>query len=311
MTVPTSGQHKKTVAASLHTLLEAIVDYAGLFPPARLDMPTTVRNYAEYRAGPDAWMLGRIVVPVARLDEFEGHASALLPVEQEAEPWHLSALTAPAGDPGLPADLERIGTFNEAHRDAAAGLAVIEVIELRGQGADVIDQALRTIPDELVAFFELPIGEDPRGLIAALAGSGFGAKVRSGGLTSANFPSNEQLARFLAACAIAPVPFKATAGLHHPVRRYDDSVKTKMHGFLNVFVAACLLCASGLDESELIELLDDESPDAFTFGDDGLGWRGRRATTGDVAEARAHLAISFGSCSFDEPREDLRALHLL
>ncbi len=311
MTVPMSGQRKKTVASSLHVLLEAIVDYAGLFPPARLDMPATVRNYADYRAAADAWMLGRIVVPVARLDEFERDASALLPAGRDAEPWHLSALTAPAGDPGLRGDLERIAAFNEAHRDAAAGLAVIDVIELRGPSAAEIDAALRTIPDALLAFFELPIAEDPRGLVAALAGSGCGAKVRSGGLTPDDFPSCEQLAGFVAACAIAPVPFKATAGLHHPIRRYDESVKTRMHGFLNVFVAACLLCASGLDERELVELLDEESPDAFTFADDGLGWRDRRATADDVAGARANLAISFGSCSFDEPREDLRALGLM
>jgi hypothetical protein len=47
-------------------LMHGIVDYAGLFPPASLDMPKTVANYARYRSGEDRWALGRLVVPLKR-----------------------------------------------------------------------------------------------------------------------------------------------------------------------------------------------------------------------------------------------------
>ena len=55
----------------LRILLRGLIDYAGLFPPASLDMADAVRNYAAYREGEHAWALGRFVVPAARLEEFE------------------------------------------------------------------------------------------------------------------------------------------------------------------------------------------------------------------------------------------------
>ena len=63
----------------LRALLHHVVDYAGLFPPAKLDMQPTVDNYAAALAGADQWMLGRLIVPVKRLDEFEACAAAHLP----------------------------------------------------------------------------------------------------------------------------------------------------------------------------------------------------------------------------------------
>src|SRR5215471_10308407 len=56
---------------SLRILLTHLIDYAGLFPPAALEMPEAQRNYAAYRAGEYSWMLGRFVVPAARLDEVD------------------------------------------------------------------------------------------------------------------------------------------------------------------------------------------------------------------------------------------------
>ncbi len=51
---------------SVQALMDGILDYAGLFPPAKLDMVPTMRNYRDYREGAESWMLGRIVVPVGR-----------------------------------------------------------------------------------------------------------------------------------------------------------------------------------------------------------------------------------------------------
>jgi hypothetical protein len=116
-------------------------------------------------------------------------------------------------------------------------------------------------------------------------------------------PRAEDLAEFLCAAAARRVPFKATAGLHHPVR-------TSMHGFLNVFVGATLAYL-GMDRAALADLLNETDPQALEFQDEGLRWRDWRASTEEVMRARREFAHSFGSCSFEEPVNDLRALGLL
>jgi hypothetical protein len=309
MTVDLTRQREsEAVAGSLRALLSGVVDYAGLFPPAELDMQTTVRNYADHLAGDAAWMLGRLVVPAGRLDELEAHTQGLLPTQEDAEPWPLSAAVSPAGDPKLEADLQRIRAFNEAHASAAEGLATIRTIELRADAADAIEGALNRMPDELFPFFELPAEPDPRGMMAALAGSDAGAKVRTGGQT---VPRPQELARFITACAAAGLPFKATAGLYHPLRRPSQAAGAEEFGFLNVLVAAVLADKAHLGEEELARVLVAESPDSLAFDDEALGWGGHRVATGAVEEARMKFAVSFGSCSFTEPLEDLRAMKLL
>ncbi len=301
------GQSPSSVVA----LMSNLIDYAGLFPPAKLDMPTTVRNYADYLSSPEAWMLGRLLVPAGRLDEFERCAASLLPHDDGAEPWRISCLTAPAGERQLDDDLQRIALFNDHHAALNAGLAMIDVIELRADSAQKIDDALDMISDELFAFFELPIEDDPRGLIAALAGGDAGAKVRTGGVTADATPAPAPLARFIGACASANVPFKATAGLHHPIRHHDDSVGATMFGFLNVFVGACLAHELQLDQELFADLLNDESSSSFRFDAEGLAWREHRLSHDQITNARDHFAVSFGSCSFDDPRDGLRTLNLL
>jgi hypothetical protein len=297
--------------SSVRALLASLVDYAGLFPPAKLDMATTVANYGDYLGSEDAWMLERLIVPAGRLDEFEACAAGRLPGEEDDAVWPLSVLVAPAGSPTLGDDLGRVARFNEAHLDPENGLAVIDVVEMKADEADAIDAALDAIGDDLFPYFELPVADDPRGLVAALAGSEAGAKIRTGGVTPDLYPSPDEVARFLAACAAADVPFKATAGLHHPITGHRDVAGATGFGFLNVFVAAVIARFGRADVSRLREVLTDESAGNFTFDDDGLAWREHRFRTGQVEETRLSFAASFGSCSFDEPRDDLRAMGLL
>ena len=293
---------------SLKSLLANIVDYAGLFPPAKLDMASTVRNYARYLQSSENWMMGRLIVPVARLGEFERDAAALLPKSSDAEPWLISALMAAASDgDGFGRDLVMIEEFNIRYESRA----VIDVVEIKSQSPDEISNALDQIPDDLFPFFELPIERDPRGLIAALADGDAGAKVRTGGTSADAYPKTEDLARFIAACAAADVPFKATAGLHHPLRHFSSAMNAKEFGFVNVFVAGALAYTGEVEELSIRELLDESSIDTFTFADDHLRWRQSQLMIDDIEAARDSFAVSFGSCSFDEPIEDLRSLKLL
>ena len=140
-----------------------------------------------------------------------------------------------------------------------------------------------------------------------------GVKIRTGGVKASMIPSAEQVAFFIHQCRENQVPFKATAGLHHPLR-HDSAeldVETKMHGFLNVFGAAILSHALDLSESIVHEMLVDESADSFSFDDGGFRWREYGVTSDQITQARKEFANSFGSCSFVEPIEDLRTLKLL
>jgi hypothetical protein len=142
------------------------------------------------------------------------------------------------------------------------------------------------------------------------------AKVRTGGLTPESIPPAKDLADFLATARDRRLPFKATAGLHHPVRSMraltyaPDSPRAMMHGFLNMFVAAAFAW-HGAEREVLLETLNETEADAFSFGAKSLEWRGRTLSTEQIADARRNFAHSFGSCSFEEPIGDLRTLGLL
>lgn len=226
------------LARSAKALFSGLIDYAGLFPPAALPMAEAVRNYDAYRRGEHAWMLGRFVVPVAKI-----------------------------GD----------------------------------------------VPDEFPVAFVAPLIEVTDHVyvesddIETLAARGLRAKIRTGGVTADAFPSAASIAGFIQRCAERGVPFKATAGLHHPIRcikplTYEPGAPTgTMHGFVNVFMAAAL-------PKQAETILMETDARAFEFGDDAASWRGHSVTTEDLARIRSEFAISFGSCSFEEPVADLKEL---
>lgn len=283
-------------------LLAGLVDYAGLFPPAALPMPEAVAQYASYRAGPTAWMLGRFVVAASALDAFVDAASRLQPSPQH---WLLAVL-------GTSSDAERITRFNAAHQ----GQFSIDTVECRVDG-DAEAKSLRDAYDEAFTLYaELPLDDRVDDRIAALSVLGLAAKVRTGGLTAEAFPRAERLAEFLRGCARHRVPFKATAGLHHPLRGAyrltyaADSGTGRMFGFLNVFLTA-MLFAHGLSSADAIALLEEEDPTAFTVDATSIRWREYLLTAAQIAESRAQWVGSFGSCSFAEPVDELTRLRLL
>ncbi len=300
---------------TLRDLLTNLIDYAGLFPPAAMDMATAARNYAAYRRSETSWMLGRFICPVARLEEFEREAAEFLPRDVETGWWKLSALVGE----NLEADLARINSFNRRHIIGEQAAVMIDTIEIKASTIAEIEAAMRVMHPTLACYIEIPIANDPQvlaDLIKAIADNGARAKVRTGGVTADAFPSLPSLARFINACADAAVPFKATAGLHHPLRSVNrltyqpDSATAMMHGFLNVFLAAAF-AQNGMDIDRLAELLEEKSPEAFQFDSNGVTWRNEKIARGQLQNARNLFAIAFGSCSFEEPIEDLRRINLL
>jgi hypothetical protein len=300
----------------LRTFLGGIIDYAGLFPPARLPLEQAIRAYVRYTRGDDAWMLGRFVCPAARFPE-------LTPLGRElfvGVPVLFAALGrggATIADflSGLSADLEAVSAFRETHGSGVD----IDVLETRlpvdaFASPDLLTTLLDTA-DSLIGgsrlnvYYETSFDDSLMLAASCLAGRrGRGIKIRCGGLQPGDFPDGARVSRALLAAAQPNVALKATAGLHHPLPRLDATIPARMHGFVNLFAAGIFARTIGLAENELNTLLADEDATHFQFSDEGLRWGEKHATVREIAAARRTGMTSFGSCSFDEPREDLRAL---
>jgi len=285
---------------AIRSLLAGVIDYAGLFPPASLDMQTAIRNYSAYRASDEAWMLGRFIVPAQRLVEFSAAFSETC-CDEQMSPWLLSVLST--GDANE--DARFIEAFNE-------GVAFLDAIELKTADVVHVERQLRLVPSGMAAYVEFPL-ELSDGIFPVLKQFEARAKIRTGGITADAIPEAQKVTKFLVACAKARVSFKATAGLHHPLRSaqkltYEENSATAiMHGFINLFVAAMVAYRGAADE-EVMEAITEESPGAFQWKKNTLIWRNHRFSEKQIKETRENFAIGFGSCSFIEPVHDLKAL---
>jgi hypothetical protein len=294
---------------AVDALLSGLVDYAGLFPPATEGMREALENYASYRAGADRLALGRFIVPIGRLKELEDASTGLMPRDSGTEPWHLSVIVTG----NISAAADEILRFNKRYGSGSReGHAVIDVAELKADAANDIDRQRSLLPT-LMIYFEIPTKGDVSPLVKAIAGAGARAKIRTGGVTPESIPPAAEVIDFIVACRRESVPFKATAGLHHPIRgsyrlTYEpDSPIGTMYGFLNVFVASALIYA-GESEDAATAALEETDPAAFAFEDEAIAWRGKRIPAEQIEESRLEFAISFGSCSFREPVDELRPI---
>jgi hypothetical protein len=319
----------------LRTLLANIVDYAGLFPPAELRFREAIHNYAQYRHDPEAWMLGRFVLPIGRLEELTSFSNLF----RDAEPFSFSVLgqggqTSDAFLDAFAHEVEVLQQFHADHLDRVQ--ADVMEVRLPTSLLDAPSATTRTFLDDvhrrlvmagtaqLDLFYEIPHSIQPatlRALAAALADhnnaqdlparSTVGLKMRCGGTSPDAFPPDEHLVQVIAACRDAGARFKATAGLHHPIRHYSETYESIMHGFLNVFGAAVLAFEHDLEEGGILAVIQEDDPEAFQFTKEHFVWRDVPASVDTIQHVRDELAISFGSCSFDEPRDDLKELELI
>jgi hypothetical protein len=274
-------------------MLEGFIDYAGLYPPANLDMQPVVHNWHSFLQSDDRWMLARLIIPASRLSEFKRASEKLFPSAEE-EPWQLSVLLPPVSSEHFESALQSVIAFNMESCGAVAN-----VVEFKADTTSEIENALTMLHDDLFPYIELPIEEDPRGLIAALSGAIAGAKVRTGGIEKELYPSSQSLSRFIHSCAIAGQSFKATAGMHHPCQHKNESVGVIEFGFLSVLQATAAASVGNASLEEVEQILNAHTPDFSQF------------TENQLEKVRAELFNSLGTCSFDDPREDLRGMGLL
>lgn len=290
-------------------LFERLIDDAGLFPPARKPMTEAVADHRAARQGPAAWMLRRFLCPASRLEELDAAGVG--------SDWELGAILATEGDDwgaGVGAELERVRAYRGGTEVRALELRLPPASspgELVRRAVDVVEEANLSQPVEL--FLEVPV-TDEDGVVSTLeaiaearaAAEGRysrslpAAKIRCGGPSAQDFPPDEVVAAFISRCRRLGLPFKATAGLHHPFRQPDADTGALQHGFLN------LLAAAALPEESLAAAVLEPRADAFAISAGGIGWRGKLAGPDAIARAR-RVFVAVGSCSFNEPLEELAA----
>jgi hypothetical protein len=286
--------------SAAEALLRRIVDYAGLFPPAALDMDSAVRNYQDSLRGERGWMLGSFVVPAVRLDEFVQAFEQVCCGEKE-NPWTLSIVCAgEAAD-----DVQRIADFRQ-------GAVFIGSLETKAADPRAAEEILERLPAARARYVEFAPKRAAE-MLPVLADRGAWAKIRMGGVTPESIPGIESVAHFLTACIRERVPFKATAGLHHAVRGVraltgePDSPRAAMHGFLNLFLAAAL-AYFGADEAAILRTLAEEDASAFRLDDELIRWHDHALIADQIERVRSEFAMSFGSCSFTDPVDDMKEM---
>jgi hypothetical protein len=309
-----------TAAPAVRAAFTQLIDYAGLFPPAKLDLAPALAEYSAARGGQFAWMLGSFIVPASRIPEllqartFEVplRLSVIVDAGTDSRTWlarvqqMLAALAeVRAGEPSvrmetLEAALPPLSTQRETY-DAAIG-----------QFAAACKQAGLS---DLPAYVEIPRDErwkdELESALFGLSRHGLRAKLRCGGVTPEAFPTPDEVAAFIcAALQQHNVPMKATAGLHHPIRRPDPLTGATMHGFLNVLAAAAF-ARKGMPPEGVRAVVACEDPNHFRFGPSGLDWKGAHLDVADLQATRGSGFISYGSCSFSEPTSDLQSLGIL
>ncbi len=299
---------RSTFLGSVRALLAGSIDYAGLFPPSAVSMPEAVLNFATYKNSNYNWMLGRFVLPVSRLEEFVQTADEVISRDANSV-WRLSVLSGEE----IYDTLRKIDLFNST---SGPGV-IVDSIEVKANTLSKIDNTVAALPDGLTAYFELGLGDNFAELVAQLALHKQNAKLRTGGVTPTDFPSTLSIIKFVRACFDANVPFKATAGLHHPMRCFrpltyeENAAEGTMHGFLNLFLMTGFI-REGFRESLLEHIMEEEYDEVFRFDDQNAIWRDDfKLNVRQIEALRINGIHSFGSCSFDEPIADLQALGIL
>ncbi len=311
------------------SLLDGIIDYAGLFPPAKLPMDEAFRRFLDHLSSEHGWMLARFVCPVSRLEE-------LVPLLADTDSPHFPITISALGRGGatleeylatVAQDSAGVNIFSASQ----SGRAMVDTFEVglpgSGGAAVAVNHAWGRLTNNgsfpLTPYFEVSLLGDWRQRLPAAAAAvrdtgrkagpqnRVGLKIRCGGLEAEAIPDVDAVAAAIATCRATTVPLKATQGLHHPVRQYDPDLGATVHGFINLYAASILAHAHDLPVRTLIEIVAEVDPGAFTVGPEHFAWRGYQASANEIVEARRTVLTTFGSCSFTEPRDDLQDLGLV
>jgi hypothetical protein len=319
-------------ASSFYPFHYKVLDYAGLYPPASLQLNQAISNYSQYKNHPENWMLSRFIISGTKLKELIDFKDLFF----NNPPFTFSIVGGQTNTTNeFKKDLDLvISNILDIETRIGPELISIECLELKVPVLQDTLFVLNIISDALLRFecknpleifleFNLSHkhNEDLKLILRHIKEFNFnnknkkikfvGYKVRTGGIEAKQFPSIDKLASIIFECNNFNVLLKATAGLHHPIRRYDNIVQTHMYGFINVISASIFSSLFKIDFKTIYDILQDEDPKNFSFSDQKLKWRHLEATKEQIEFSRIKSFYSFGSCSFDEPITDLQSLGLL
>jgi len=304
-----------------------------MFPPARLSLREALHQYAEHKATPESWMLSRFLLPAGQAAQFpttggtygtnEALPVSIIGTRGESVELMLECLRQ---------DLQAVFQSDAFIQNRISPQLFEMYFPVTGLDDDEIVSALseiRHIQQETHAaalglFLEVNWRGALSGDVAKLADAirrsnearesewpPFGLKIRCGGITPEEVPDITSLAAALDDWSRQGVSLKATAGLHHPFRHFRTEFNGWMHGFVNLFVAAMMARVHQLNLEQLAEILSATDPESFLFKNDTIQFGDWILSSEAIRHERASGLLSYGSCSFDEPRDDLHSHGLL
>ncbi len=288
----------------------ALIDYAGVFPPASLATEDAVREYRSHRESPDAWAIGRFLVRASQLESLGAVVTSSF--RRGDHPWSVGVVF----DLGVGASATLAQAFHYEMSPAMEVTSAEVRYPERHDEVRAILEAVATIDRDVATFIEVdthrPLREQIETIDRELRESGQtgGAKLRCGGVTADHFPSVDTVVDFLWEASLAGLPFKATAGLHQPVRHRDEELDVMRHGFLNL-LAGSAACDEGEDRTTVQAIVAEEDPEAFEVNATALRWRDVMLPGSAVRRSRHDGFTAYGSCDLDEPLSALRALGFL
>ncbi|MDK1027113.1 MAG: hypothetical protein QGM49_07290, partial [Actinomycetota bacterium] len=286
----------------------ALIDYAGLFPPASLDMDDAVVAYRRALASPQSWVAGRFLCRASQLTDLAASATASLVAGDQ--PWEIGVIfDLPPGESAA------LATDFHAEMDPVMTVAAAEarLDEPTAVRVGALLDAILAIAPDVVPFVEVDRSASLRDQVELIT-DGLeqrhrvgGAKIRCGGVSPDLVPTPGEVAEFIMAATTRSLPFKATAGLHQPIRHFDEELGVERHGFVNLLMASTF-AASGMDRAVLEAVIAEVDPDAFAISTAFASWRDHEVPGSALRRTRQSGFVSYGSCDFDEPVEALRAL---
>lgn len=291
----------------LGQLLDGVIDYAGLFPPAQLGLDDA---FAEFQALPadESWMVDLFVCPSNKLAELDALAR-----RNGIDGLTVSVIGNPveSTDKAL-ASIERDIQRMEGCANLEFGAYEVKISH-HGEGG--VSRSLRSLDRSGVldltddVYVELGWPSDLEDCLHEMAAINpeFGAKARTGGVTADTFPSAIQLALFIHTAVNIEIPFKMTAGLHDPLWHHDPELGIDRHGFLNVCLAGLFAMVADLPQTEIAGLLSLNDFKELKLSPDAITLKGHSANAEAIRMFRDWFG-GFGSCSVAEPVAGLKKL---
>ena len=327
-------QNYKKPIESLELFCKGMIDYAGLFPPASLNLAQAFNNYIMYLESDYKWMLARFIIPAKKLGELTELMSKMKYSDKLILPFSILGSAGDSADEfavNFEQDLRYIIEFQNKFGGRVTTNAYetkLPVNIVTGGTSNEMSELMsvvsggfeKTLGNNINVFYESFLKDDFNARVVKAAEaislhngkiSNAGFKLRTGGTEPSAFSSPEEITFAILTCLEYNVPVKCTAGLHHPIRHYNESVRSNMHGYLNVFGAAMFAYVCSLDEEETLQIVNEEDPYAFHFLEEGIELYDNFAGLEEIEEARSKFILSYGSCSFDEPVDDLKMMELL